>query len=96
MKKTTCEDIGRWMARNHPEIADMPKEIRGAGFYVAPMEYGGKMSVVIFAADGVRSFRSSGELKAAFGARGGFWRRVRDRRVARMMRRFFGGKEKAC
>ena len=87
MKKITCEDIGRWMVQNHPEIADAPKEIKGTGFYVAPMEYGGKMSVVIFAADGVRSFRSSGELAEAFGSYGGFRRQFRDWHIARMMRR---------
>ena len=85
MKKITCEDIGRWMAQSHPEIADAPKEIKGPGFYIAPMIYGGRTSVVVFASDGTWSCLSSDSLAKAFGSRGGFWRRIRDRRVARMM-----------
>ena len=83
----TCEDIGRWMASNHPELADMPKEIKGTGFYIAPMVYGDKTFVVIFAGDGTWSCHSSDELTKAFGSRGSFGRRIRDRRVARTMRK---------
>lgn len=87
MKKITCEDIGRWMVQNHPEIADAPKEIKGTGFYITPMIYGNKFFVVIFASDGTWIGRSSGELAEAFGSYGGFRRQFRDWHIARMMRR---------